>query len=297
MKIFRAQFSGFCFGVKRAIKMAEEARLANSSKDIFTLGELIHNPQIVAELKASGIQSADRATDLKDSIVIIRSHGITKGEKETLLQSGNILIDATCPYVNRTHELIASMVAENYPVFIFGDKDHPEVIGMLSYGDDQSRVVTGHTDFSGKQFSKLSLISQTTQNPEAFTALASRLLPLCKELRVFNTICLATTERQQASQALAGVADLMIVIGGKNSSNTRQLHSICKTLTHCLHIETEAELNPASLQGVQTIGLTAGASTPDEMIIKVFNRIKEINRESDFVKSIDQIPLFKEESC
>lgn len=297
MKIFRAQFSGFCFGVKRAIKMAEEARLESGSRPIFTLGELIHNPQIVAELKASGIQSADKASELKDSIVIIRSHGITKTEKETLLANGNVLIDATCPYVNRTHELIANMVAENYPVFIFGDKDHPEVIGMLSYGDEQSRVVTLHTDFSGKQFSKLSLLSQTTQKPEAFTELTSRLLPLCKELRVFNTICLATTERQQASQALAGSADLMIVIGGKNSSNTRQLHSICKTLTNCLHIETEAELDPASLKGVQTVGITAGASTPDEMIIKVYNRIKEINRETDFVRSIEQIPLFKEESC
>ncbi|HRY83679.1 MAG TPA: 4-hydroxy-3-methylbut-2-enyl diphosphate reductase [Candidatus Cloacimonadota bacterium] len=297
MKIFRAQFSGFCFGVKRAIKMAEEAWLANSGKAIYTLGELIHNPQIVAELKAGGIQSADRASELKDSIVIIRSHGITKAEKATLVANGNILIDATCPYVNRTHELISNMVAENYPVFIFGDKDHPEVIGMLSYGDEQSRVVTGQTDFNGKQFSKLSLISQTTQKPEAFTELASKLLPLCKELRVFNTICLATTERQQASGALASRADLMIVIGGKNSSNTRQLHSICKTFTICLHIETEAELDPERFAGVQTVGLTAGASTPDEMIIKVYNRIKEINRETDFARSIEQIPLFKEESC
>ena len=277
--------------------MAEEAREANDSKAIYSLGELIHNPQIVAELKASGIKTAESASDLQDSVVIIRSHGITKGEVETLWKNNNTLIDATCPYVTRTHELIASMVAEAYPVFIFGDETHPEVIGMLSYGDAQSQVVTKDTNFNGMQFNKLSLISQTTQQPEAFIETAARLLPLCKELRVFNTICLATTDRQQASQMLADKADLMIVIGGKNSSNTRQLHKICSSLTTCIHIETELELDPKMLQGVQTIGITAGASTPDEMIIRVYNKIKQTIRDSSFAKSIDDIPLFKEESC
>jgi len=297
MTIYRAQHSGFCFGVKRAIKLAQDAKAHYIGKQIFTLGELIHNPQIVHELKNGGIEPANSVDELHDSVVIIRSHGITRSERLELQQNGNVIIDATCPYVARTHELIRDMIREGYQVYIMGDADHPEVIGMLSYGDEHTRVISPREDVCKAKYQKVSLISQTTQKMDDLINLSGKLLNCTKELRIFNTICLATSERQTASLSLASETDLMFVVGGKHSSNTRQLYAICKAQTECYHIEDETEITPEMLIGKETIGITAGASTPDDMIIKVYNQIKEINRDPSFAKSIEEIPLFKEESC
>ncbi|MDD2423653.1 MAG: 4-hydroxy-3-methylbut-2-enyl diphosphate reductase [Candidatus Cloacimonetes bacterium] len=295
MIIRLATSSGFCFGVRRAIQMALDA---SKGRDIvYSIGELIHNPQFVGELEEQGIKVANDVTALQDSVVIIRSHGITRDELRILQANGNTIIDATCPYVSRTHELIQTAIQDGYEVFILGDAKHPEVIGMMSYGNLQTIVIAPGeipTSLKGK---RICLISQTTQQVENLKKLACDILDQVLELKVYNTICLATTQRQNASAALAKDSDLMIVIGGRKSSNTKMLASLCSQYCQTLHIETEDELTADSVLGKARIGLSAGASTPEDRIIKVYNKILKINGEEDLATSVHNIPLFKEESC
>nr|MDK2850956.1 hypothetical protein [Candidatus Cloacimonadota bacterium] len=296
MTIRLAASSGFCFGVRRAIQMALSAA-EGKNNDVYTIGELIHNPQFVQELTEKGIKICNDVSSLRDSTVIIRSHGITRQELETLIANRNRIIDATCPYVSRTHEFIKNAIDENYDVIILGDKNHPEVIGMLSYGNSSTKVVAPGEipkDFNKK---RLCLISQTTQKIEDLNNLVCEILPQLIELKIFNTICLATTQRQIASAKLAKHSDLMIVIGGKQSSNTKMLASMCSKYCQTVHIETEDELTEELFLGKQYIGITAGASTPESRIVKVYNKVLKINGEEDLVTSIQSIPLFKEESC
>jgi len=295
MTIRLARHSGFCFGVRRAIQIALEA--AEQGREVFTLGELIHNPQVVNSMASQGIKPVHDARELRNSIAVIRSHGITKDDLRVLQQNGNQIIDATCPNVSRTHELIREAGKEGIQVMILGDPAHPEVIGMKSYGKDDTLVVAPGDEIPEIKGNSLCIISQTTQTIENLNYLVSKLLPNLVELRVFNTICLATSQRQEASACLAQNSDLMIVIGGKHSSNTRMLAQLCAQYTATIHIETEAELEAAFLAGKQMIGLAAGASTPEDTIISVYNQILKINGEPDLVSKITEIPLFKEESC
>lgn len=288
-----AQHSGFCFGVRRAIQMALDAR--TEGKDVCTFGELIHNPQIVRELEQQGIGVCDEVQSIQNKVVVIRSHGITKTELEALQTGNNQIIDATCPYVKRAQEIVASM--SDYPVMILGNPDHPEVIGMLSYGGENTRIVSPDTDFVGETWKRLCVVCQTTQKLSNLQTLVSKLLPNVVELRVFNTICLATTKRQESAVALAKKSDLMVVIGGHKSANTNMLQDLCQAETRSVHIETEDEISPILLDNVRRIGLVAGASTPPDTIIKVYNKIKQINGNTDTATRIEEIPLFKEESC
>lgn len=290
-----AKHSGYCFGVKRAITMALDA--ANIHSHIYTIGPLIHNPQIVQSLAEQGIVVANDVSAVQNATAIIRSHGISKIEMERLEQNANTIVDATCPYVSRTHEIVSQLVKEGYPVYILGDEEHPEVVGMLSYGNSETRVIKPDFDPEKQRYTKLSLLSQTTQKLDNLQVLVQKLLPVCTELRVFNTICCATSQRQNATMELAHCSDLMIVIGGKNSSNTKMLALLCSEITETLFIETESELNADLIRGKEKIGLSAGASTPDGIIISVYNKIKEINGELPIATSMDAIPVFKEESC
>ncbi len=290
MKVLLAQHSGFCFGVKRAIQLAQEA--AKSAEKIFTIGPLIHNPQMIAELQQQGIFVADDPLAMRDSVIIIRTHGIPKSEKELLINNRNRLIDATCPYVARAQEIVAQCCAEGYPVVIMGDRTHPEVIGMKSYGDEKTQVAESATELHEIPDNKLAVMSQTTKNMAQLHALISDLLPLVRELRVFNTICTATSLRQDASIALAQASELMIVIGGRNSANTKMLAKLCAEITQTVHMETAAELSTDLLKEKKNIGITAGASTPDYLIVKVFNRINEITGDRTTVTNVADIPVY-----
>jgi 4-hydroxy-3-methylbut-2-en-1-yl diphosphate reductase len=293
MKILLAEHSGFCFGVRRAVQMALDAK--NEDGDVCTMGELIHNPQVVNELARQGIEVCENLRDIRNKTVVIRSHGISKNEFQTLRDSENKIIDATCPYVKRAQELVASNSQEH--ILIMGDPAHPEVRGMLSYGGKFTQVVPPQGELPVQNWKKLFLISQTTQKLSNLQDLVCHALPRVLELTVFNTICSATTLRQESALALAGISELMFVIGGRNSSNTRMLQQLCSSQTKSVHIETEAEIDPAMLSAAQSIGLAAGASTPAEAIIKVFNKIKKIKGEAGTARQIEDIPLFKEESC
>jgi 4-hydroxy-3-methylbut-2-en-1-yl diphosphate reductase len=295
MEILLAQHSGFCFGVKRAIQIALEA--SDGQQDIFTLGPLIHSPQMVQELSQHGIRMAEDPAELHNSTVIVRSHGISLSDKETLLENGNVLIDATCPYVSKAQEHVRQLCSEGYPVVIIGDRDHPEVIAMLSYCGGETLVIGSPDEVPDKFWQKLGVLSQTTKNMALLQETVSRLLPHVKELRLFNTICTATSIRQEATTALAKISDLMIIIGGRNSSNTRMLAALCSGITRTLHVETADEISEEQISSQHRIGLTAGASTPDYLIVDVYNRINKLTGNRTTVKSVEDIPVNKEESC
>jgi 4-hydroxy-3-methylbut-2-enyl diphosphate reductase len=295
LEILLAEHSGFCFGVKRAIQMAKDA--SHQNQPIYTIGPLIHNPQMVNDLKEQGILLAEHPEALHDATVIVRSHGISKAEREMLVKNSNRIIDATCPYVCKAQDFVKLLCLEGYAVIIMGDKTHPEVTAMLSYCDENTSVVSNADELPEQTWNKLGVISQTTKNMAALRDLVQKLVPNVKELRLFNTICSATTLRQEATTALAKKSDLMVIIGGHNSSNTRMLAALCAGITETLHVETAVEIGLEQVSAKHSIGLTAGASTPDYLIVDVYNRINELTGDRTSVKSVEDIPVNKEESC
>jgi 4-hydroxy-3-methylbut-2-enyl diphosphate reductase len=294
MKVRIAKNSGFCFGVKRAINMALEA--SNAHDNIVTLGPLIHNPQMVERLKKAGINSVNSISEISNSPVIIRSHGVEKAVKDTLLKHGVHVIDATCPYVSKTQDYAKELSENGYRVIIYGDANHPEVIAMKSYVQGEALIISHPEQLKNKKFQKVGVISQTTRNSEEFRSLVCQLVPYCNELKIINTICSATNIRQESTLVLAKISDLMIVIGGKNSSNTKMLANICQNITETHHIETEQEIEASWFDKKENVGITAGASTPDWIIVEVYNKIIECTGDkSRQVDKIEAIPGFKEE--
>jgi len=274
VQIELAKNYGFCFGVKRAINIAQ------NSSDASTIGPLIHNNEEINRLKqnfnVNTLKDAKEAKGIKKAI--IRTHGITKEDLNTLTKSGTKIIDATCPYVTKPQQICEQMSDEGYDVVIFGDKNHPEVRGVQSYAKNGAKVVLSVE--SVKKLSlrqKVAIVAQTTRKVEEFLKIVDYLCSNYKEVRVFNTICNATLENQDAARELALKADVMVVIGGKNSSNTKQLFNISKEC--CLDsflIENEKELKEEWFFGKKLCGITAGASTPDWVIEKVTGKISKI---------------------
>ena len=275
MKIELAKSYGFCFGVKRAIEIAE-----NSSGAV-TYGELIHNPLEINRLKTDyNVGLAKNIEDIKSDKIIIRTHGITKQDKEILEKNGKTLIDATCPFVTKPQQIVEEMSKSGYDIVIFGDENHPEVKGVKSYSLNQNRtfVVLSVDEIQQiKLHEKIAVVAQTTRKISEFLNLTNYLIQNYKEVRVFNTICNATFENQDAVRELSKKADIMIIIGGKNSSNTKQLYLISKQ--HCNDsylIENEDELNPDWFKDKDLCGVSAGASTPEWLIQNIINKIKKI---------------------
>jgi len=294
MRIRLAKNSGFCFGVKRAINMAEDA--SARYPETVTLGPIIHNPQMVQRLKDKGIIPIESIENIGNKPVIIRSHGITRELKEELQDLKLPIIDATCPYVASSQQYVTQLSKEDFPVVIVGNRDHPEVIALRSYVEGESYIISSPAEIPPKRFIRLAVISQTTQSIENLQEIVTALIPCTKELRIINTICSATSVRQESSYQLARESDLMIVIGGKNSSNTRMLFKICQSIVETYLIETSEEFNCAWLEKKINIGLTAGASTPDWIIVEVYNKIlKCLGNSKHSVTSVDEIPGYKEE--
>ncbi len=285
--------SGFCFGVKRAIQLARQA--AETNRNIVTLGPIIHNPQLVERLREKGVHAVNNIDEIDNQTVIIRSHGVEREVLEKLRDKGVEIIDATCPYVAKAQELAKILSKEGYPVVIMGNAEHPEVKAIKSYIEGEVFVIDNGDELPDRAFPRLGLISQTTKSLSDFQQVASNLVPKAKELRIVNTICSATSVRQEATLALAQESDIMIVIGGFNSSNTKMLARICQNIIETQHIETAVELQGCWFNGKKKIGLTAGASTPDWIIVNVYN---EINRYTGngcpLVSSIEEIPGYKE---
>jgi len=275
MTINLASSYGFCFGVKRAIKIAEE--YPNST----TYGPLIHNQDEINRLDLKyGIRVANELKEIKpNSSIIIRTHGVPKDEYQKLKLQNNNIIDATCPYVTTPQQIVEKMSKEGYDIVIFGDINHPEIKSVMSYSETKTFVVLDPAELDSLPIGhKIAVVSQTTRKPKDFAKLVEKLMSICKEVRVFNTICNATFENQDATATLAKASDVMLVIGGKHSSNTKQLHAICKTYCNDSYlIENYKEIDKEWFNGKAKCGISAGASTPDWIVQDVVDYIKSLN--------------------
>jgi (E)-4-hydroxy-3-methyl-but-2-enyl pyrophosphate reductase len=276
MKIVRAENAGFCFGVKRAIKLAFEAT-ANGSKSIYSLGPLIHNPQQVKFLDQRGVHVvSDLGLLNPGDTVIIRSHGASPAVLEEVKAKNLTIVDATCPFVIKAQRLAQRLATEGYQVVIVGEGDHPEVIGIMAFAGNEAWVVEKASDIRDLPAKpRVGIVAQTTQSLGNFREVVGALLEKSDELKVFNTICHATTHRQEAALDIARKVDLMIIIGGYNSANTSRLASLCAQSgvpTH--HIETADELEASWLESIAAVGVTAGASTPEWIIEEVIDRLE-----------------------
>jgi len=275
LEIRLAKSYGFCFGVKRAIKIAEE------SPNSVTFGPLIHNKNEINRLKANFnvglVEEIDEVAP--KSRVIVRTHGIPKDKLKILQERDVEVVDATCPFVTKPQQIVEQMSDEGYSVVIFGDKNHPEIKGVMSYAKDPVVVLSVEElqEALPKLKERVATVAQTTRKFSEYTKIVNFLMEHKKEVRVFNTICNATFENQDAARELSREADVMIVIGGKNSSNTKQLFNICKeNCPDSYLVENEEELRPEWFAGKKLCGITAGASTPDWIIEAVIEKIKKI---------------------
>ena len=287
-RILIARSAGFCFGVKRAISIANETagKAAGDEQGqgrfpIHSLGPLIHNPQAVEELEKKGVHVVESVDDIPCGKVIVRSHGITRSDGEALAAKGVKIIDATCPFVKKAQEYARSLSREGYAVIVVGDANHPEVKSIISYIEAGVPTMTSLADLrEASGIRKAGIVAQTTQSFENLMEFVSVALKIIPEVRVYNTICHATVLRQKESVAVASKADVMIVLGGYNSANTRRLAEICSEFNaRTRHIETAAELSPDMLSGVSCAGVTAGASTPEWIIEELVGRIRSIWKE------------------
>ena len=274
MKVRLAKNYGFCFGVKRAIEIAEQ------HKNSATMGPLIHNQKEISRLKNNfNVDLYESISEVKkNDTVIIRTHGITKDDLQTLRKHDAKVINATCPFVTTPQQIVKNMSREDYSIIIFGDDEHPEVKGVKSYGKDV-HVVRSVDELKNLtlKHDKIATVAQTTKQKDHYSEIINALMIKYKEVRVFNTICDATFENQAAADELSKEVDIMFVIGGKNSSNTKQLFYICEANTITYHIEDEKELENSWFTNKSSCGVTAGASTPDWIIKNVCDAIEKID--------------------
>ncbi|MDR0888769.1 MAG: 4-hydroxy-3-methylbut-2-enyl diphosphate reductase [Coriobacteriales bacterium] len=271
MNILRADYAGACYGVERALKMVDKAAGAASDAGakVYTLGPLIHNPQVVAELEGEGVHAIDDMRGVKaPATLVIRSHGVAPQVIDDASQAGFSIVDATCPHVKKAQSAAEALSSDGYYVVIIGEKGHPEVEGLRAYAAGDTCVVQKPDDLPRDIPSdKVGIVVQTTQAPEALNAIVSELQARGIQPYVVDTICFATRQRQQAAAKLAAGVDAMLVVGGRNSANTRRLYEICKGIcSRTWHIEVPGEINPEWFNESDTVGVTAGASTPEAQI-------------------------------
>ncbi len=286
--IKKASLAGFCYGVKRALDLTIQIKNQNPEKNVYVLGELIHNSQVIEELFEKGIEIIHSVEEIKNphnSICIIRTHGATPQEIKEIQERGCQILDATCVDVKMVQEKAKSLIKEGYKLFIVGKEDHPEVIGIKAHAEENSEekaiILSSKEQVKNyeeeiKKAKKIGIVSQTTQKTENLQDILSELIKFAKEIKVYNTICTTTAKRQSEAKLLAKEVDLMIVVGSHSSANTSHLYEILKDITETIHIETEKELSKYKtlLEKAQNIGVTAGASTPEFIINKVIETIE-----------------------
>ena len=270
MKIMRSQYAGACYGVERALSLVDDAA-QRSVGIVHTLGPLIHNPQVVKELRKKGVREADSVEDVDEGVLVIRSHGVAPSVIEQAEHKGLQVVDATCPHVRKVQVAARQLQEQGYQVLIVGELGHPEVESIRAYTDNQAIIVQDSSELPATLTSeKVGVVVQTTQSESSLTAVVKALKARGITPVVHNTICFATRQRQKAARELAKEVDVMLVIGGRNSGNTSRLAILCKEVCpQTYHIENAAELDFAWFEGVRTVGITAGASTPEDQIIAV----------------------------
>lgn len=290
MKIEIAEKAGFCFGVRRAIERACRAKDEAGQTPVYTLGPLVHNPQVIDNLRQNGIVSIDDPGDRDNrGILLIRTHGISPSIREKAQDLGYEIIDATCPLVQKIHKIVRMLEREKYSIIVIGHASHPEVQGIVGEVEGDCLVIENPQQAAqlGRE-KKLGVVVQTTALLKNYRKIASQLVEKAEEVRIFNTICYATYERQKAAEKLANRSSVMIVVGGKNSSNTRRLLEICKMVNpNSYHVETALELKEEWFEKAERVGITAGASTPDYIIDQVRDRIEQLGKDGNHKKTAD----------
>jgi len=276
-KIILAKTAGYCFGVDNAIKKLDDV-LKKHKLPIFTLGPIIHNSQVIKKYEDLGVKITDDISQIHDnSAVVVRSHGIGKDDYEQMKKKGIKIVDATCPYVKKVQNIVSKYHSENYKIIIIGDKNHPEVKGVNGWCSNSAIIINDKKNIPLiEKYDKICVVAQTTIIESMFEDIVNEIVQECPEVKVFNTICKATEERQKEAEKIAKLSDIMIVIGGYNSSNTKKLAEICER--YCdkvLHIETASELDINILKDCNTVGITAGASTPAWIIKEVTDKSME----------------------
>lgn len=278
MKVVLAENAGACYGVQRALDMALSA--VQDAQRAYTLGPLIHNPGVVEDLGARGVKVATDLDEIEDAAIIIRSHGVTPDVYDAVLAKGLPVIDATCPHVARAQKAAAELARKGCRVIVVGEIGHPEVEGLKAYARREGLkvdVVPTPDDVPGDLRAPIGVVVQTTQRRENLDAVIARIQEQGIKPEVKRTICSATQQRQDSAASLAQQVDAMVVIGGRNSSNTTRLAEICAQAcrkTH--HIEAASEVDPQWFEGCETIGVTAGASTPESQIRKVVELLESL---------------------
>lgn len=288
MEIIIGKTAGFCYGVKRAVEGTLKEIKLNDQKEIYCLGELVHNKQVIEKLEEKGINIISSIDEINNnSKVIIRAHGIRKDIYENIKNKNCELVDFTCPNVLRIHDIAEEYSNKNYYIFVIGSKTHPEVIGTVSYCGKYYSIIENEDDvnnavnqFENTNIKKLLVIVQTTFSKQKFEDIKDYIKSKLKkniDLEIKNTICLATEQRQSETEEMSKKVKLMIIIGGENSSNTKKLYEIAKK--YCLNticIETSDDLKIKDINNISKIGIMAGASTPQESIDKVMETLGKI---------------------
>ena len=280
MEVIVAKTAGFCFGVKRAVEQVYE-QIAKAEKPVYTYGPIIHNEFVVKDLEKKGVcvlNTEEELSALTDGIVVIRSHGVGKHIYDLLEAHHITVVDATCPFVKKIHRIVEKESMEGKHIVIIGDESHPEVQGIKGWAENDVTVIKTVEDaqkFHVSSDVKVCVVSQTTFNYNKFKYLVEIISKKSYDISVLNTICSATKERQEEADQIARKVDAMIVIGDKHSSNTQKLFEICdKACNNTYYIQTLDDLNMNQLKSVKTVGITAGASTPKNIIEEVQNNVR-----------------------
>lgn len=280
MEVRIAENAGFCFGVKRAMNMAWDELENKNGNKVYSLGPLIHNKQAVDKYKEKGLLEMDSLDKVpNDSKLIIRSHGVAEDVYVQSESKNMDIVDTTCPFVKKIHEIVKEFSNNGYKIIIVGNATHPEIVGINGWCNNEAFVVNSEEDVDNIPFNnndKYCVVSQTTANLEHFDKIVEKINSKIDNLTVKNTICFATKERQLSATDLAKEVDCMVVIGGKHSSNTQKLVNICKNIVPTFSIETKEELQKDMFEGFKVAGVTAGASTPDWIIDEIIEYLKEI---------------------
>ena len=279
MKVELAKSAGFCFGVEKAVNTVyEEAKKGNDI--VYTLGPIIHNEEVVKDMKKRGVEAVkiEDLASLPKGTVIIRSHGVSRERFNFVKRSGHRVVDATCPFVKKIHAIVSVQSGKGKTVVIIGNPEHPEVMGIRGWGDENTYAVENIEQFINLELKKdeeIIIVAQTTFNHKKFQEIIDKISILGYDVRCFNTICNATQERQAEAKKIASNVDAMIVIGDKKSSNTGKLVEICQEeCKNTVFIQTLEDLDYSALLSVDSVGITAGASTPKHIIEEVQNIVR-----------------------
>lgn len=289
MEIITLKNSGLCYGVKRALQITRETRKQKSG-NVFTFGDLIHNPQVISSLEKQEIYSTTNLDGLKEGTVIIRSHGVSPDIYKILSQKKIEIIDATCPIVKKIQKLVESLAKEKEEIVIVGNKKHPEIQGLIGYSRNKAKILENDAQAKILPLKKKRVVlAQSTQDLHIFKKVVAVLIEKTKYLKIYNTICKYTQTRQKSTSELASNVDTLFIIGGKNSSNSNILFQISKRiLPNTYFIEKADQITPEMLKGTNKIGLSGGASTPHEAIQEAINKIKASFKHQSFMEKTVQ---------